>query len=191
MRRNGFFSLLLAGAIALASQSASGQMVVHAVSGTVKAINPASKSLDVQIEDGATGHFKTSSKSSVALSLDNDLRGDAVDATDFHEPDSFVVVYYYGFGDNRTAVAIKDLGKGPFQKFEGTVLSFDKHQHVLSVKTKKSGIVKFRLSEKIVVDTGISLQSGQKYNPRKGYTVRVTATESNGEHVAVFVRSRQ
>ena len=97
MPRNGFLSILLAGAIALGSQTASGQMVVHAVSGTVKAINPSSKSIDVQVEDGTNGHFKTSSKSSVKLSFDNDLRGDAVDATAFHDLDSFVVVYYYGF----------------------------------------------------------------------------------------------
>lgn len=178
-------------AASVGSKTSYGQMVVHAVSGTVKTVNSASKSIDVEIEDGSMGHFKTSSKSSVALSFDNDLRGDAVDASAFHDPNSFVVVYYYGYGEARTAVAIKDLGKGPFEKFNGSVVNFDKRDHTVTVRTIKDGSVKFRLSEKAVVDTGTSLQSGQKYSPRKGYTVRVTATQSNGEHVAVFVRSRR
>jgi len=191
MLKSCFVSLVFSGVILSGAQTASCQMVVHAVSGAVKVINPSSNSIDVDVEDASRGHFKTSSKSSVALDFDNDLRGDAVDANTFRDTNSFVVVYYYGFGDNRTAVAIKDLGKGPFDKFTGTVLDFDKHNHILSVQTKKAGKVEFRLSEKAVVDTGTSLQSGEKYRPGKGYTVRVTATASNGEHVALFVRSRR
>lgn len=184
-------SLLLVWVATFGSLSASGQMVVHAVSGTVKSIDPASKSIDVDVEDGSRGHFKTASKSSVALSLDNDLRGDAVDASAFHGADSFVVIYYYGFGSDRTAVAVKDLGKGPFEKFNGTVLDFDKHDRMFTVKTNKAGNVKFRISDQVIVDMGVSLESGKKYSPRKGNTVRVTATKSNGEYSAAFVRSRR
>lgn len=191
MLRKCLQSIVLAGVAAIGSQTALGQMVVHAVSGTVKAITPGSNSIDVDIEDGSQGHFKASSKSSVALSFDNDLRGDAVDASAFHETGSFVVIYYYGFGDDRTAVAIKDLGKGPFKKVTGSVVDFNKHDRSLTVRTDKGQNEKFQLSETAVVDTGIGLQSGRKYSPRKGYAVRVTATGSNGQQVAVFVRSRQ
>ena len=129
--RNSFLFALLVG-ISFGAQTTKCQMVVHAVSGTVIAINPATKSLDVDIEDGSKDHFKTSSKSSVALSFDGDLRGDAVDASDFHEIGSFAVIYYYGLDSNRIAVAIKDLGKGQFEKTKGTVVDFNKHDHLLT-----------------------------------------------------------
>ncbi len=190
MLKNCLPSILLAGLVAFGTQTASGQMVVHAVSGIVKTINPASKSIDVDLEDGSKAHFKTSSKR-VPLSFDNDLRGDAVDASAYTQLDAFVVVYYYGFGDDRTAVAIKDLGKDTFQKFNGTVTAFDKHSRILTVKTLKAGTVKFHISEKAVIDTGASLQSGQKFSPGKGYTVRLTATGSGDEYTAVFIRSRR
>jgi hypothetical protein len=190
MPRKLFVSMVVAGVAAAGCQTMNGQMVVHAVSGIVKAIHPAQHSLDLDIEDGSPGSFETASKSSVALSFDKDLRGDAVDASTFQGVGSFVVVYYYGFGSDRTAVAIKDLGKGPFEKVTGSVTEFDKHNHTLTVHTDKGDNEQFQLSEKAVVDTGMSLESGQKYDPHKGYTVRVTAEKTNGEEVAVFVRSR-
>lgn len=52
MLRKCLQSIVLAGVAAIGSQTALGQMVVHAVSGTVKAITPASNSIDVDIEDG-------------------------------------------------------------------------------------------------------------------------------------------
>lgn len=71
------------------------------------------------------------------------------------------------------------------------MVDFNKHDRSLTVRTDKGQNEKFQLSETAVVDTGIGLQSGRKYSPRKGYAVRVTATGSNGQQVAVFVRSRQ
>ena len=191
MRNSGFVSGIVVGILALGSRPAFCQMVVRAVSGTVKAINPVSHTIDVETEGSQNGRFQTASRGSVALSFDDDLRGDAVDADTFHNVDSFVVIYYYGFGGDRTAVAIKDLGKGPFVKFNGTVVGFDKHDETLSVKTLKAGTLQFRVSDKAVVDTGTSLQSSRKYSPRKGYAVRVTATERNGDQAAIFIRSRR
>lgn len=182
--------MLLAGVVTFGVRKADGQMVVHAVSGTIKAIQP-SKTIDVEIEEGSKQRFKISSKGSVPLSFDNDLKADSVDASTFTKVGEFVVVYYYGFGDDRTAVAIKDLGAGPFTKVDGTVKAFDRHKRVLDVQTEKGDIVKFKLSDKAVVDIGLGLESARKYSAGKGYTVRVTSMESNGEQVAVFVRSRQ
>lgn len=190
MPRNCLPLILLAGVFAFGSQVAAGQMIVHAVSGTVKTTNPTSKSIDVDIEDGSKGHFKISSGKSVPLSFDDDLRKDSVSPSST-EVGSFVVVYYYGFGDDRTAVAIKDLGKGPFDKVNGKVVAFDKHGQILTVLTGKAEILKFQLSEKAVVDSGLSVESGKKYNPGKGYTVRVTATGQSGKQTAVFIRSRR
>jgi len=191
MLKKSVLLALLIGILCFSAQSARCQMVVHAVSGTVKAINPSSKSIDVDFEDGSKGHFKTSSKSSVTLSFDNDLRGDAVDASDFKDVGSFAVIYYYGFASNRTAVAIKALGKGPFEKTVGKVVDFNKHDRLLTVRKSTGGNETFRLSDQAVVDTGMSLQSGRKYSPGKGYSVRVTAMQSNGDNVAVFVWSRR
>ena len=123
-------------AIALAAfcGSAGAQMVVHAVSGMVKAINANSKTMDVAVENGTVSEFKLPNDAKVALDFDNALRSDSVDASKFEHVGDFVVVYYYGYDDNRTAVAVKDLGAGPYQKVEGTVAAFDKHNRTMTVK---------------------------------------------------------
>lgn len=191
MMRKCLSLMLVAGAVTFAGCTAHGQMTVHAVSGKVTAVHPDMKTMDVDVEDGTRGHFKVASETSVPLSFDNDLRASAVDASTYHQVGHYVVVYYYGFGDDRTAVAVQDLGEGPFDKVEGTVKAFDRHKHVLAVQTAKDGVVNFKLSDKAVVDIGMGLESARKYSAGKGYTVRVTSTEANGEKTAVFVRSRE
>ena len=176
---------------ALLCVSANCQMVVHAVSGTVKSFNPKPMSMSVVVESGSIIQFAIRPDSKVALSFEDDLRGDAVDASKFNKVGAFVMVYYYGFETRRTAVAVKDLGPDPFKKTEGTVVDFNKHDRVLTVRDSKGTNETFRLSDNAVVDTGMGLQSGRKYEPDKGYKVRVTSSSADGKDVAVFIRSRQ
>lgn len=175
---------------AMLSGAAGAQMVVHAVTGIVKAVNN-SQTMDVAVDEGSTSEFKLSETKKVALDFDNVLRADSVDANKFQHVGDFVVVYYYGFDNNQTAVAVKDLGAGPFQKIDGTVTSFDKHTRTLTVKDDGGKTDQFALSDHLVVDTGMSVASGRGYDPHKGYSVRVTYTSSEGKNTAVFIRSRE
>lgn len=171
--------------------SAGAQMVVHAMSGVVKGIDPHAKTMDITIENGDTSQFKLTADGKVALDFDRALQSDATDASKFQQVGDYVVVYYYGFDDNRTAVAVKDLGKGPFDKIDGTVTNFDKHGRVMTVKDDGGKTETFALGDHLVVDSGVNVASGRSYDPHKGWQVRVTYTKAGDKNTAVFVRSRQ
>lgn len=185
------FGVALTIALTACCATAGAQMVVHAVSGTVKAINPATKTMDVTVESGDTSEFKLASNAKVTLDFDNTLRADATDADKFQKVGDYAVVYYYGYDSNETAVAVKDLGAGPFQKIDGTVVNFDKHSRTMTVKDDAGKTETFVLGAHLVVDVGMSVENGRSYDPHKGYSVRVTYTTADGKNTAVFVRSRE
>jgi hypothetical protein len=188
-RKFGFVTLIVA--VAMCCTSAGAQMVVHAVSGMVKAVNPDSKTMDVTVDNGDTSHFKLPSKAKVTLDFDKALQSDSVNASSFQHVGDYAVVYYYGYGNDQTAVAVKDLGAGPFQKIEGTVVSFDKHDRTMTVKDDGGKSAVFALDDHLVVDSGMSVASGRGYDPHKGYHVIVTYTQAGDKNSAVFIRSRQ
>ena len=188
-RKPGFATMIFSLTVFCASSGA--QMVVHAVSGVVKAINPDSKTMDVTVEGGATSQFKLPSKAKVTLDFDKALQSDSVEASAFQHVGNFVVVYYYGFDNDRTAVAVKDLGAGTFLKAEGTVVSFDKHSHTMTVKDDGGKPETFALDDHLVVDSGMSVSGGRSFDPHKGYHVTVTYTQAGDKNSAVFIRSRQ
>lgn len=171
--------------------SAGAQMVVHAVSGTVKGIDPNARTMTVTVDSGSTSQFKLPSDAKVTLDFDKALQSDAVNANKFQHVGDYVVVYFYGYDDDRTAVAVKDLGAGPFEKIDGTVVGFDKHNRTLTVKDDGGKSESFALGDHLVVDTGVSVAAGRGYDPHKGWQVRVTYTTAGDKNTAVFVRSRQ
>lgn len=179
------FALMLSGA------TAGAQMVVHAVSGTVKAIDSKAKTIDITVDSGAISEFKLPSDAKVTLDFDSVLRSDSVDASKFQHIGDFVVVYYYGYDNDRTAVAVKDLGQGPFKKLDGMVVGYNKHDRTLTVKDDSGKPEAFTLSDHLVVDTGYSVANGRSYDPHKGWQVRVTYAPAAGRNTAVFIRSRE
>ena len=185
------FGWMLAVTLMACCGTAGAQMVVHAVSGIVKAIDPHAKTMDVEVDTGGTSQFKLAANPKVALDFDNALRSDSVDPEKFEHVGDFVVVYYYGYDADRTAVALKDLGAGPFEKIEGTVVSFDKHARTMTVKDDSGKSAPFALSDHLIVDTGMSVASGRGFDPHKGWQVRVTYTNAGDKNTAVFVRSRE
>jgi hypothetical protein len=183
--------MLVATVLAVFCGSAGAQMVVHAVSGMVKAVNANSDTMDVVVDNGATSVFKLSTNAKVTLDFDNALRSDSVDASKFEHIGDFVVVYYYGYDDNRTAVTVKDLGAGPYQKVEGTVAAFDKHNRTMTVKDDAGKSEAFALNEHLVVDRGTSVDSGRGYSAHKGDHVIVTYAPAADKNSAVFIRTRE
>jgi len=167
---------------------AGAQMVVHAVSGMVKAVNPDSKTMDVTADNGDTSQFKLPSKAKVTL--DKSLQSDAVIASNFQHVGNYVVVYYYGYGNDRTVVAVKDLGAGPLQSIEGTVFSFDKHDRTMTVKDDGGKSQTIALNDQMVVDVGTNVTSGRGYAPHAGYHVIVTYAQAGDKNSAVFVHSQ-
>ena len=190
MRRKPGFILMTVAMMTVFCASASAQMVVHAVSGMVKAVNPDSKTMDVTVDNGTTSQFKLPSKAKVTLDFDKALLSDSVSASGFQHVGNYAVVYYYGYGNDVTAVAVKDLGTGPFLKIEGTVLSFDKHDRTMTVKDDAGKSEVIVLTDHMVLDSGVSVTSGRGYEPHKGYHVIATYASAGDKNTAVFVRSR-
>ncbi|HEX4770247.1 MAG TPA: hypothetical protein VH351_05415 [Bryobacteraceae bacterium] len=189
MQKNLNLKAILVAVPFLFCTSAFAQMAVHAVSGTVKAINDNSKTIDVATDGGSAMQFKIASGSKADMDFDHDLRSATVDAGKFHGVGNFVIVYYYGFGDDRTAVAIKDLGQRPLQKVTGTVVSFNKQDDVLTVRDKSGASHTFALNDQVIVDMWDGVDTGKKYEPHKGHRVRVTYSTAGTQSVPVFIRT--
>ena len=187
MQRKRDFTWMVA-AVLMMCASAYSQMVVHAMSGKVQSINAAARTMNLAANDGSTNAFKIEANSKVALDFENDLRSDSIEAQKFEHAGDFAVVYYYGYGNDLTAVAVKDLGAGPLQKVDGTVVNFNKKDRVMTVKDAAGRSYAFTLGDHLVVDTGLGVDSGRKYDPHKGAQVRVTYAQSDNQNSAVFLR---
>jgi hypothetical protein len=178
---------LFVGCLLLASVVATAQEVVHAVTGTVNNINLTAKTITVVTDDGSGSTFKAMTNSKTPVEFDKTLRADATAADAFKKNETRVIVYYFGEGDERTAVALRDLGTGPFKKSSGTVIKFERGEHSLSIKDQTGGIESFKVTRSTVADTGSGAVEGLKFEPGKGDQVQVISTGENGSATALFV----
>ena len=84
---------------------------------------------------------------------------------------------------------MQDLGPGPLENKTGTIVKFDKHQRLLTIKTASGVEESFRIDDKTVAETSVGAVEGHKFDPEKGDQVRVIATAANGSNTALFVRT--
>jgi hypothetical protein len=139
MRRGCLKVCLLVGYFFLATLAATAQEVVHALCGTIRSIDSNAKTITVGTGDGTVKLFKESTNSNVSIDFDKRIRGEATAADAFTKSGVRVIVYYFGAGDIQTAVALQDLGAGPFEERRGTVVKFDRHERLLTLRNS-SGI---------------------------------------------------
>ena len=69
--------------------------------------------------------------------------------------------------------------------------SYDKHDHTMTVKDDGGKSESFVLNDHLVVDRGISVDSGRGYSPHRGDYVTVTYSPAGGKNSPVFIRSRE
>jgi len=189
MRREGLKVCLLVGCFFLAAFAATAQEVVHALCGTVRSINSTAKTITVGTDDGSEGLFKDFAKSNASLDFDKRIRAKATTADAFTKNGVRVIVYYFWDGDVRTAVALQDLGTGPFEKSSGKVANFNRHEHVLTLKNNSGVEESFHISPKTVAETALGAVEGYELNLEDGDQVRVTASSVNGGETALFIRA--
>lgn len=164
---------------------ANAQEVVHARTGQVIAVNSAAHTLSLKIADGSILLFHDVGSPAPNLSFDKILRDKTVPVGTFNKVGSYVVVFYYGFG-TPTAVAIKELAQDAVLKMDGSVASFDRHQHILTLKTDSAGPQKLVLNEDTVVDTSDGIVKLSDYHPFRGQHVRCfTKTASQAALVVI------
>jgi len=189
MQKNLIFSSLSILALSLVTATAHAQWVVHATAGTLKSINAQTKVLYVNGDDGTPAKFNTGLKSSDKFEFDPHLRSQTTPATAYDKVGSHVVVFYYGYGTDLTAISVESLGDGTFTTVTGNVDKFDKHSRTLTIKTDKGTDANFHVQDNAVIDTGTGVKEGTKFDPHKGDPVRVTYLASDkGDVQAVFVQ---
>ena len=163
------------------------QEVVHALTGTVSAIDDQAKTITVFLDGGDLGVFKDMTNTKTSLSVDKKLLSDTTTADDFKKKGAYVLVFYFSDGHARTAVALRSLGPGPFTAVTGAVTDF-KGRRSISVVDKTGATQTFDLSSSTVAEGGYGAVNGMKFQAEKGDHVRVVGSASqNGEPLALFV----
>jgi hypothetical protein len=187
MMKTLFKTCLVAICFALVGSVANAQEMVHALSGTVTAIYPKVGIIEVNTDDGSSGHFQCRKSSGPSVDFDKAVSENATAADKFTMKGHHVIVYYFGDGDVRTAVALHDLGAGSIEKSTGTVVKLNRHDHLLTIKNSSGVEVTFHLDPKTVADTATGVTEDFKFDFSKGDSVRVTAAQTNGSDTALLI----
>jgi hypothetical protein len=187
MLKKLFIAAILLGFFPLVSRVATAQEIVHALVGTVSSIDAEAKTITVATDDGSDGTFHDLTDAHAAIKFDKSLRNDSTAASEFKSQAARVIVYYYGAGSGRTAVALKDLGTGPFTTSTGTFVKFDKKERSLSIKDKTGAILSFTIAAGAIAETDGGVTEAIKFDPRKGIRINVLSTSANGNSTAVFI----
>jgi hypothetical protein len=180
---------IIVGCFLLVSFVATAQEVVHAMIGTVVSIDPAAKTITVKTDDGSPGLFKDLINSKTRIEFDKNIRKDATAAEEFKKSGAHVIVYYFGLGRERTAVALRRLGSGPFTKTVGTVVKFEEKEHSISIREDSGGVKSFKINSDTIAETDTGAIEGLKLRPNEGDLIRVTATSENGNATAVLINA--
>jgi archaellum component FlaG (FlaF/FlaG flagellin family) len=163
------------------------QEVVHALSGTVTSVNPQTKTMTVTTPDGSSNQFNLVSDPKKEIDFNKDVRDLAKPADSFDAANAHVVVFFYGNDTVRNAIAVEDLGAGPFINRQGTVTKTNKHDHTLTIKNAKGKAETFHMDPKSVADTMDGVVQADHWEPSKGDEISVVATTANGTETALFV----
>jgi hypothetical protein len=186
LRRISMIGFLIV-CFALASGLATAQNVIHATVGTVDAIDTSAKTIVVTEEDGTSGKFEDLSDSKARVDIDKALRAATTPAPYFTAKGTSAIVLFYTEGALRTAVALRDIGPGPFTRSSGTVVKFGGKERSVSLKTETGNVETFKLIPETVVETSLGAVSVNKFDPYKGDQLRVVSGLVNGSPTALFI----
>lgn len=187
--RGSLKTFIFVGCILSVAAPAMAQEVVHALTGTVRSIDSASKTITIFTDNGSEGQFKDLTDPKLKVDFDKKLRTDSSTVDTFKGQGAYVIVFYFGDGDVRTAVALRNLGPGPFTNNVGVVVKFDAREHRLVIKNKSGLITSFKIAPDTVAETDFGAVNGSKFQAQKDDQVRVVGATVNGAPTALFVRT--
>jgi hypothetical protein len=187
MRRALLGACVFAGCILSASVPLASQEVIHALTGTVRAINENAKTITVFQDNGSEGVFQQMSNSKTRIAFDKKVADATTAATKFDKSGAYAIVFYFGNSDNRTAVALKSLGAGPFESTVGTVTKVEGHNRI-TVVDKAGAVHTFKIDKDTVAEGGMGVVVGDKFNVRNGDQMRVVSTAAGSDSTALFMR---
>jgi hypothetical protein len=187
MLRRILLASVVAVCLGLTCRAVSAQQVVHALTGTVSAIDPSAKTITVFLDGGSEDVFNDRTNLKAPLSVDKRLIADATAVDAFKKKGAYVIVFYFGGRDSRTAVALRSLGAGPFTAAEGTVEKFESHDHSITIADKTGTLETFKISADTVAEGDAGAVGGFKFQAQKGEHVRVVGSSENGSPIALYV----
>lgn len=173
--------------VSLATFAASAQEVVHALTGTVTSIDPATGTITLKTDDGSEGLFKDLTSSGAPIQFSQLIRAETTPADSFKSKGDRVILFFDGMGDVRTAVALKDLGAGPFVESKGQVIEFNKSRHLIAIRNSSGQTETFLVGAGTVAESAFGAVQGERIEFSKGDQVRVTAAQSQGDKTARFI----
>jgi hypothetical protein len=180
-------SIVLSVCLGLVQPSASAQQVVHALTGTVSSINSATKTISVFQDNGIQGQFTDGTDAKARFSIDKKVALETTAAEAFKNAGAYVVVLYYGSDQERTAVALKNLGSGPFTSVTGMVVKLE-GKHFIAVADETGATQTFKISQDTIGEGYMGAVDGYKFQAQKGDKVRIVGSKDGNELTALFVR---
>jgi hypothetical protein len=180
---------LLAGCVAFLPVASGAQEIVHALTGTVAAIDSADKTITIMQDNGSRGDYQLKSDPKKRIAFDKRIEAGSTAAELFDKQGAYVIAFfYYGQGDTRTVVALKSLGTGPFGSAEGTVTKFDGHAHTISVQDQSGKVQTFKVDAQTIAEGNFGATPGDRFHAEKGDHVRIVSVGPDGDPTAVFIR---
>ncbi|MBS1804375.1 MAG: hypothetical protein JST28_13495 [Acidobacteria bacterium] len=184
------FAFVLVSSLSLLPLQLQSQEIVHALCGTVSSINTASHTITLFQDTGSPATFNVSSSSSTRVAFDKKVADEVTAAKEFQKQGAYVILFYYGIQENRTAVALKSLGTGPFSSTTGEVTEWNKHSQTVSIRGNDGSIHSFKLSPQTVGETYQGVVDGSRFEVSKGEQVRLVSSTSGGTQTVLFIRER-
>ncbi len=180
-------ALLLAGAAVLWTSPAMAQAtpqkkakpVEHAVTGTVKAVDAAAKTVSIDTAEGTEKVFNVSEDAVVTSG-----KGTGKYTELATKKGSHVVVRYTEDAGKMTATGFDEIGKANVKVAKGTVVKTDDAAKTVTIKTEQGAEETFHLAEGASVDTARGVAKGTE----KGAQVTVHYTDEAGKKVAHFIK---
>jgi Cu/Ag efflux protein CusF len=188
LRKLGKISLL-AGFALFFSWAAAAQEVIHALSGTVTAMDAVTKTITIATDDGSEGLFNDLPDPKMSLEFDSNLRRNSTIISKFNKTGERVILYYFGYSGVRTVVALQSLGVGPFTLTTGTVVDFNSESRTIAIKDASGQVKSFLISSDLVAETSVGATARAKYQPDKGNRVQIVSEMMNGAESALFINT--
>jgi hypothetical protein len=139
----------------------------QATAGDLEKVAADGKSITVKTADGTEEVFKVTGKTTVDGAKGAALAG---------KEGTHVVVHYTAVGAEKTAIGVKDAGKGTWEVTEGTVTKVGEGGKDVTVKLKDGTEKTYHVGKDATVDTGHGIVDGSKYTAKAGDKVAVYAT---------------
>ncbi len=179
---------LIAGTIlSLTCSTVFAQEVVHALTGIVTGVNNSAHTITLKTDDGSQVTLNDDTERHPNFEFDKSLQSEATSSADFRKVGDPVIVYYFGLDQNREAVAVKDLGAAPLKSSSGEIKNWDRHHHIVTIKTASGALQTFQLDDKTAIETPLGVVNGDKFEGQNGDRVSIGYSVNGATNKAVFM----